>query len=369
MDKIAAELQDSVVDLTRQLTELQARYESTRNQQRTRMQGLDQRELQLQARELRVKSEEEAIGERWKCLEMRERNAETHELKELERLEHLGQLEKSVEERERSLDELHESLEEQRKHSRALQEVLEEHLGSVGGGLRVKLRQFEEKAREIGLELSGGDGGLELKRDELVGCEMGGGLDAEKVVKLIGVICQREEIMKLCQGFDSGDKIHDVIRILIERKQLIEAVRFIGTFKLTDKFPPAPLLNEYVEDAEKWWSETFSQKKSLDKKENAVDDRITNLRVVVQCVEEYNLQSEYSLVDIINDILELEKLKENLHSVASLDIMMKTKGPGKLKEKREVVLCLPSYDDKQEKEIWRKRRFRTYRRCRKKCNP
>ncbi|PRQ42012.1 hypothetical protein RchiOBHm_Chr3g0453011 [Rosa chinensis] len=208
MDKIAAELQDSVVDLTRQLTELQARYESTRNQQRTRMQGLDQRELQLQARELRVKSEEEAIGERWKCLEMRERNAETHELKELERLEHLGQLEKSVEERERSLDELHESLEEQRKHSRALQEVLEEHLGSVGGGLRVKLRQFEEKAREIGLELSGGDGGLELKRDELVGCEMGGGLDAEKVVKLIGVICQREEIMKLCQGFDSGDKIH-----------------------------------------------------------------------------------------------------------------------------------------------------------------
>ncbi|KAM5561419.1 hypothetical protein ABKV19_022157 [Rosa sericea] len=365
MDKIAAELQDSVVDLTRQLTELQARYESTRNQQRTRMQGLDERELELQARELRVKSEEEAIRERWKCVEMRERNAETHELKELERLEHLGELEKSVEERERSLDELHESLEEQRKHSRALQEVLEEHLGSVGGGLR----QFEEKARGIGLELSGGDGGLELKRGELVGCEMGGGLDAEKVVKLIGVISQRGEIMELCQGLDSGDKIHDVIRILIERKQLIEAVRFICTFKLTDKFPPVPLLNEYVEDAEKWWSETFSQKKSLDKKENAVDDRITNLRAVVQCVEEYNLQSEYSLVHIINDILELEKLKENLHSVASLDIMMKTKGPGKLKEKREVVLCLPSFDDKQEKEFWRKRRFRTYRRCRKKCNP
>ncbi|XP_062006320.1 FRIGIDA-like protein 2 [Rosa rugosa] len=369
MDKIAAELQDSVVDLTRQLTELQARYESTRNQQRSRMQGLDQRELQLQARELRVKSEEEAIRERWKCLEMRERNAETHELKELERLEHLGQLEKSVEERERSLDELHESLEEQRKHSRALQEVLEEHLGSVGGGLRVKLRQFEEKAREIGLELSDGGGGLKLKRGELVGCEMGGGLDAEKVVKLIGVICQRGEIMELCQGLDSGDKIHDVIRILIERKQLIEAVRFICTFKLTDKFPPVPLLNESVEDAEKWWSETFSQKKSLDKKGKAVDDRITNLRAVVQCVEEYNLQSEYSLADIINDILELEKLKENLHSVASLDIMMKTKGLGKLKERREVVLCLPSFDDKQGKEFWRKRRFRTYRRCRKKCNP
>ncbi|XP_050384126.1 uncharacterized protein LOC126800757 [Argentina anserina] len=362
MDKIAAELQDSVLDLTRQLTELQALYESTRTHHLTRMQALDQRELQLQARELRVKSEAESVRERWSSLEIREREledrAEKLEVKEVEREGQLGLLEKSVEERERRLDELHESLEEQRRHSKALQEVLEEQLGSVSR----RMRQCEEKARGTGLELVGGGGGVELES-----CEMGSVLNAGEVVKLIGVISRSNEIVKLCQGVDSADKMRDVIRILIERKQLIEAVSFICTFKLTAEFPPKPLLNEFVEDAEMWWSETFSQKKSLVGKENAVDDRITSLRAVVQCVKDYNLQSKYSLADIVDEISELDKLKENLHSVASLDIMMKTKKIGKLEEKREVVLCLPSYD----KQHQRKRRkpstcspsFRTFPSC------
>jgi hypothetical protein len=58
----------------------------------------------------------------------------------------------------------------------------------------------------------------------------------------------------------------DIIRNLIERKQLIEAVRFICTFKLNDKFPPAPLLIEFVEDAKKYCSEIFSKVKSHDEK-------------------------------------------------------------------------------------------------------
>lgn len=58
----------------------------------------------------------------------------------------------------------------------------------------------------------------------------------------------------------------DIIRDLIERKQLIEAVRFICTFKLNDKFPPAPLLIEFVEDAKKYCSEIFSKVKSHDEK-------------------------------------------------------------------------------------------------------
>lgn len=78
----------------------------------------------------------------------------------------------------------------------------------------------------------------------------------------------------------------------------------------------------------------------------------------------------------MNYILELEKLKENLKSVASLSIMVKTKGLGKLKEKREVVLCLPSSVDKPKYRKLKKRSsstyapsFRTYRSCRKICNP
>lgn len=43
--------------------------------------------------------------------------------------------------------------------------------------------------------------------------------------------------------------VTDFIRDLIEKKQLIEAVRLICPFKLIDKFPPVPLLEEFVENA------------------------------------------------------------------------------------------------------------------------
>lgn len=368
-----------MVDLTRQLTDLQARYESTRNQHQTRIRELDDRESQLQAQESRVKSEAESIRELSKSLEIRERNARQIEWKQLEREEHLALLEKSIGEREVSLDALHGSLEEQRKQSKALQNLLEEQLGSVSGGLRTQLRQFEQQAKQIGLELLDNDSdgkGLQLKKVELAGCQMPQFFTADEVVNLLGVISHHKQTLELCKNLDFADKIPDVIRIFIERKQLLEAVRFICTFKLTDQFPPVPLLNEYVEDVKKCWSETFSKENSLVEQKNAVHERLTNLRDVVQCVGDYNLKSEYSLVDIINYILELEKLKENLKSVASLNIMVKTKGLGQLKEKREVVLCLPSSVDKQKYRKLKKRSsstfapsFRTYRRCRKICNP
>ena len=51
--------------------------------------------------------------------------------------------------------------------------------------------------------------------------------------------------------------IADLIRDLIERKQLPEAVRFICTFKLIDTFPLVPLLEKYVEAAMKWFETIF----------------------------------------------------------------------------------------------------------------
>lgn len=53
------------------------------------------------------------------------------------------------------------------------------------------------------------------------------------------------------------------IRDLIERKQLIKAVRLICTFKLTDRFPPVVLLNKYVEDARKSFRAIWPGKKTI----------------------------------------------------------------------------------------------------------
>nr|XP_011466365.1 PREDICTED: uncharacterized protein LOC105352071 isoform X2 [Fragaria vesca subsp. vesca] len=76
--------------------------------------------------------------------------------------------------------------------------------------------------------------------------------------------------------------ITGTIRILIERKQLIKAVPFICNFKQNDEFPLVPLLREYVQ--KKSCTEIFSKDISHDEKEKVVDDRMADLRALIQCI-------------------------------------------------------------------------------------
>ncbi|XP_034221379.1 uncharacterized protein LOC117632093 isoform X3 [Prunus dulcis] len=132
--------------------------------------------------------------------------------------------------------------------------------------------------------------------------------DVDETVKLLGMISQ--QAIELHQTLGVADKIPaDFIQNLIERKQLIEAIRFICTFNLIDKFPPAPLLKEYMEDAwQSFWT-IWLAKESLDEKNKVVDKQIADLRAVIQCIKDYNLESEYASKDIEIQIVELEKLR------------------------------------------------------------
>ncbi|CAL9003487.1 unnamed protein product [Prunus brigantina] len=134
--------------------------------------------------------------------------------------------------------------------------------------------------------------------------------DVDEMVKLLGMISQHKQAIELHQTLGVADKIPaDFIQNLIERKQLIEAIRFICTFNLIDKFPPALLLKEYMEDAwQSFWT-IWLAKKSVDEKNKVVDKQIADLRAVIQCIKDYNLESEYASKDIEIQIVELEKLR------------------------------------------------------------
>lgn len=60
--------------------------------------------------------------------------------------------------------------------------------------------------------------------------------------------------------------ITDVVQNLIEKKQVIDAVKFMCAFKLSDKFSPALLLKEYVEDARRSYRTIWLEEESLDEK-------------------------------------------------------------------------------------------------------
>ncbi|CAB4285220.1 unnamed protein product [Prunus armeniaca] len=133
--------------------------------------------------------------------------------------------------------------------------------------------------------------------------------DVDETVKLLGMISQHKQAIELHQTLGVADKIPDFIQNLIERKQLIEAIRFICTFNLIDKFPPALLLKEYMEDAwQSFWT-IWLAKESRDEKNKVVDKQIADLRAVIRCIKDYNLESEYASKDIEIQLVELEKLR------------------------------------------------------------
>ncbi|KAL6146690.1 hypothetical protein ACLB2K_057368 [Fragaria x ananassa] len=139
-------------------------------------------------------------------------------------------------------------------------------------------------------------------------------LTTDEIAKLLAMISQHTHALELCQtlGFaDMFPHFPDFILELVQSKQLVEAVILICTFKLTDKFPPAPLLHQYVEDSWNRLSENCRTKISLDEKEKVVDCQIADLRAVIQCISKYNLESEFQSALIEVQIDELKKLKEN----------------------------------------------------------
>ncbi|KAM2570256.1 hypothetical protein TB2_010253 [Malus domestica] len=133
----------------------------------------------------------------------------------------------------------------------------------------------------------------------------------DEIVKLLGTICQHKKALESCQEIGFADMIPDFVQDCIERKQLIEAVSLICTFKLTDRFPPVLLLKEYVEVARKSYCTKWLVKRSLDEKNEVLDDHIAGLKAAIQCIKDNNLEPEFPCRDIEKEIVKLEKHKLN----------------------------------------------------------
>ncbi|XP_050116420.1 FRIGIDA-like protein 5 isoform X3 [Malus sylvestris] len=134
----------------------------------------------------------------------------------------------------------------------------------------------------------------------------------KEILVFLGRISQQKQALEACQTLGLADKIPaDFIRNLIEKKQLIEAVRLICPFKLIDKFHPVPLLKEFVENAKRLCIQNSKRSKSLDEKDKCINNQIADLRVVIQCIKGCNLEFEYPSRFIETRIAFLEKLKED----------------------------------------------------------
>ncbi|KAM1802248.1 hypothetical protein TB2_032984 [Malus domestica] len=127
----------------------------------------------------------------------------------------------------------------------------------------------------------------------------------------LGRISHQKQALEICQTLGLADKIPDIIRDLVEKNQLIEAVRLICPFKLIDKFPPVPLLKEFVENAKLSCIQMSKGYKLFSEKDKCVNNQIAALRVVIQCIKDSNLESEYPSRFIETQIAFLEKMNNH----------------------------------------------------------
>ncbi|PRQ42008.1 hypothetical protein RchiOBHm_Chr3g0452971 [Rosa chinensis] len=119
---------------------------------------------------------------------------------------------------------------------------------------------------------------------------------------------QNEQFREACDSADSAWK--SIIYDLIGKKRLIAAVGLIYTMKLFDKFPPVQILKEYVDNGKRCCRNRTKRKNSLDEKDMITDQHIADLRVVIQCIKDYNLESECPPEEIESQIAALEIVKE-----------------------------------------------------------
>ncbi|XP_062003487.1 FRIGIDA-like protein 5 [Rosa rugosa] len=137
-----------------------------------------------------------------------------------------------------------------------------------------------------------------------------GTLHEDEIVMLLRRVSQHKRSLELCQTHGFADYVPDFIQKLIERKLLMVAVRSIYAFKLFDKLPPVPLLKEHVDDVMMCSEVIYRSQIIPDEKDKALDGKIADLRAAIQCIKDYNLESEYPSKTVELQIVQLDEMRK-----------------------------------------------------------
>ncbi|XP_059652604.1 FRIGIDA-like protein 5 [Cornus florida] len=124
--------------------------------------------------------------------------------------------------------------------------------------------------------------------------------DADELWKLFEVVAEHKAAPKLCWVLDFADKIPDLIQNFINKKQHLVALRYICAFELVNKFPPVPLLREYLCCRKMPY-------KSHNVQNRAIEERVA---AVISDIVGHKLEIKYSNSNLEECIEQLIMLKD-----------------------------------------------------------
>ncbi|RWR83245.1 putative FRIGIDA-like protein 1 [Cinnamomum micranthum f. kanehirae] len=136
--------------------------------------------------------------------------------------------------------------------------------------------------------------------------------EIDDLLEMLSVIARRRQTIELCKALGLTNKVPDLIKKLINKSKQLDAVKFIYAFELVDKFPPIPLLNAYLKEAQRMAQVVRKRgNNSAQSLYEAATKEITSIRAIIKSVEDHNLQSEYSCEHLEKRIASLEKQKSD----------------------------------------------------------
>ncbi|WOL12638.1 hypothetical protein Cni_G21405 [Canna indica] len=132
--------------------------------------------------------------------------------------------------------------------------------------------------------------------------------DEDELCKLVIAVSRRRHAPEFCRSLGLAHKIPDLVELLVSKGRQIDAVHFVHTFQLTDRFPPVPLLKAYLKESKDADETNEATGGAIVQKDPAAKE-LGALRAVIKCIEEYKLQEEYPLDPLRKQVSQLEKAK------------------------------------------------------------
>ncbi|KAK3199897.1 hypothetical protein Dsin_023312 [Dipteronia sinensis] len=139
---------------------------------------------------------------------------------------------------------------------------------------------------------------------------LGSEFEKNDLVEYLLLVARYRQGTLLCKAVGLGDKVQDLIQKLIDSGKQLLAIKYIFEFELTNKYPPVPLLEAYVNETKKLAENLCREKKNtLGAQNEAVFKEANALQAVIKVVEEYKLESECPKETFVKRIKQLEKQK------------------------------------------------------------
>ncbi|KAI5587439.1 hypothetical protein BDE02_05G032800 [Populus trichocarpa] len=130
--------------------------------------------------------------------------------------------------------------------------------------------------------------------------------DSDELISRLVIIARNRQIPEFLRVLELGDKIPGFIENLIVKKQQMEAIRFICAFEMVNRFPPGPILRDYLSGS-KIAAKKIRRSNSIEGLVESVNRRVADLMVVLKCVEDYKLETVFSPNTLKQQIKDVER--------------------------------------------------------------